>query len=89
MKEKGEYMRKEIASWKNPNTGDVRGKGLMIGVDIVEGKSALELEKKLLANGLLTSTAGKNTLRIVPPLNISKEEIDEGLSILKKTLETL
>lgn len=89
VKEKGEYMRKEIASWKNPNTGDVRGKGLMIGVDIVEGKSALELEKKLLANGLLTSTAGKNTLRIVPPLNISKEEIDEGLSILKKTLETL
>ena len=89
VKEKGEYMRKEIASWKSPNTGDVRGKGLMIGVDIENGKSALELEKKLLANGLLTSTAGKNTLRIVPPLNISKEEIDEGLSILKKTLETL
>ena len=61
----------------------------MIGADIVNGKSALELEKKLLENGLLTSTAGKNTLRLVPPLNISKEEINEGLSILKSTLETL
>ncbi len=87
VKEKGEYMRKTIAGWKSPATGEVRGKGLMIGVDIVDGKSAVELEKKLLANGLLTSTAGKNTLRIVPPLNISMEEIDEGLSILKKTLE--
>ena len=87
--EKGEYMRNQIASWKNPNVGEIRGKGLMIGVDIVEGKSALELEKKLLANGLLTSTAGKNTLRLVPPLNISMEEIDEGLNILKSTLENL
>jgi len=87
VKEKGEYIRNTIKSWNNPNVGDVRGKGLMIGADIVEGKSALELEKKLLSNGLLTSTAGKNTLRLVPPLNISKEEIDEGLKILKETLE--
>ena len=61
----------------------------MIGADIAEGVSALELEKKLLENGLLTSTAGKNTLRLVPPLNISMEEIDEGLKILKETLESL
>ena len=86
VKEKGEKIRNEIKSWKNPNVGDVRGKGLMIGADIIEGKSAVELEKKLLANGLLTSTAGKNTLRIVPPLNISDFEIDEGLEILKKKL---
>lgn len=87
--EKGEYIRGKIRSWKSPNVGDVRGKGLMIGADIAEGKSALELEKRLLSNGLLTSTAGKNTLRLVPPLNISTAEIDEGLEILRKTLETL
>ncbi len=88
VKQKGEKIRNEIKSWKNPNVGDVRGKGLMIGADIIEEKSAVELEKKLLTNGLLTSTAGKNTLRLVPPLNISQSEIDEGLEILKKTLET-
>ena len=60
----------------------------MIGADIVEGLSAVEVEKKLLENGLLSSTAGKNTLRLVPPLNISQSEIDEGLEILRKTLET-
>ena len=84
---KGEYIRSQIAGWKNKNTLEVRGKGLMIGVDIAEDKSAVELEKQLLANGLLTSTAGKNTLRLVPPLNITDEEIDEGLKILKQTLE--
>lgn len=89
VKEKGEYIRNAIKSWNSPNVGEIRGKGLMIGVDIVEGKSALELEKKLLSNGLLTSTAGKNTLRLVPPLNISKEEIEEGLKILKETLSSL
>ncbi len=87
--EKGEYIRKTIASWNNPNVGQIRGKGLMIGADIVDPKSALELEKKLLANGLLTSTAGRNTLRMVPPLNISYKEINQGLEILKNTLESL
>lgn len=87
VKKKGGRIRNEIKSWKNENITDVRGKGLMIGADVVDSKSAVELEKKLLSNGLLTSTAGKNTLRLVPPLNISDAEIDAGLKILKKTLE--
>ncbi len=86
VKEKGEYIRKEIASWNSPVTGEIRGKGLMIGVDIVKPNSALAIEKELLDAGLLTSTAGENTLRMVPPLNISYKEIDEGLKILKSVL---
>lgn len=86
VKEKGEYIRKEIASWNSPVTGEIRGKGLMIGVDIVKPNSALAIEKELLEAGLLTSTAGENTLRMVPPLNISYKEIDEGLKILKSVL---
>ena len=58
----------------------------MIGVDIVKPNSALAIEKELLEAGLLTSTAGENTLRMVPPLNISYKEIDEGLKILKSVL---
>lgn len=84
--EKGEYMRKAIAGFGAKCVGEIRGKGLMIGVDMIEPVSAVEVEKKLLSKGLLTSTAGKNTLRIVPPLNISYKEIDEGLSILKDVL---
>lgn len=86
--EKGNFIMNRIKDLKNKNVADVRGKGLMIGVDIVQEKSAVELEKQLLKNGLLTSTAGKNTLRIVPPLNISWEEINKGLGILKSTLES-
>lgn len=83
---KGQYIRNVIKGWNYKIVGEVRGKGLMIGVDIDDSKSALALETKLLENGLLISTAGKNTLRLVPPLNISKKEIDQGLEILRQTL---
>ena len=58
----------------------------MIGVDIKEPAKAVAIETQLLAAGLTTSTAGKNTLRLVPPLNISQREIDEGLAVLKSVL---
>lgn len=87
VKAKGDYIRSAIASWHLPVTGEVRGKGLMIGVDIIAPAKALDIEKRLLEAGLTTSTAGANTLRIVPPLNISQKEIDAGLSILKSVLE--
>ena len=79
-------MRKKIAEFNSKFVGEIRGKGLMIGVDMINGANALDVEKKLLEKGLLTSTAGANTLRIVPPLNISYKEIDEGLAILKDVL---
>lgn len=82
--EKGEYIRNQISSFGAKCIGEIRGKGLMIGVDMINGANAVEVEKALLEKGLLTSTAGANTLRIVPPLNISYREIDEGLSILKE-----
>ncbi|MCR5606193.1 MAG: acetylornithine/succinylornithine family transaminase [Treponema sp.] len=84
---KGEKIRDAILSWKSPVVSAVRQRGLMIGADIVLPVKAVDVEKKLLDAGLCTSTAGANTLRIVPPLNISDEEIDEGLAILKSVLE--
>lgn len=84
---KGEYIKNMVQSWNNKNVAAVRGKGLMIGIDIKENVKAFDIEKRLLEKGLLTSTAGINTLRLVPPLNISKKEIEEGLEILKSVLE--
>ncbi len=74
--------------------GDVRGMGLFIGVEIVKDKKTKargELEAKQIIehcfrNGLLAITAGRNTLRIVPPLNISEEELFEGLDILEDAI---
>jgi len=87
VKAKGEKIVSTIKSWNCACVGDVRGVGLMIGADIKLPVKALDVEKKLLEAGLCTSTAGANTLRIVPPLNISDKEIEEGLNILKKVLE--
>lgn len=83
--EKGSYIKKQIASWNIPYIKDIRGRGLVIGVQI--GKNPVEIEKICLEKGLLFSTAGSDVLRFIPPLNITYKEIDEGLAILKEVLE--
>lgn len=83
--EKGDYIKNKIASWKIPYVKDIRGRGLVIGVQVE--KNPTEIEKACLAKGLLFSTAGDDVLRFVPPLNISYKEIDAGLAILKEVLE--
>lgn len=62
----------------------VRQQGLMIGIE-VEGNAG-DIAKKCTENGLLVITA-KTLLRMLPPLNIKYEEIDEALAILKKVME--
>ena len=84
--EKGEYIRSTIKSWNIPYVKDVRGLGLMIGVQV--DADPVAIEKECIEKGLLFSTAGTNTLRLVPPLNISKKEIEAGLEILRETLQS-
>ena len=72
--------------------GDVRGMGLFIGIELVKNKQSKargeEEAKRVMEycfrNGLLVIIAGRNTLRFIPPLNISEEEMDEGLDILEE-----
>ncbi len=80
---KGEYIREKLQGMANVK--EVRGMGLMIGI-VTEKDNAKEIAKKCVENGLLILTA-KNLLRMLPPLNITYEEIDRGLSILKKVME--
>jgi len=61
-----------------------RGKGLMQGL-IVEGRSVGEIVKKGLENGLIVISAGSNVLRMVPPLVITEEHVDEMIEKLKKS----
>lgn len=85
--EKGEYIRESVRSWNLPCVKEIRGKGLMIGIDIEQ--SAGEIQKACLAaspEGLCISTAGPNTLRFLPPLVITKDEMDRGLAIIKDLL---
>jgi acetylornithine/N-succinyldiaminopimelate aminotransferase len=82
---KGDKILGAIRLWNLPAVTDVRGKGLMAGVDIAG--DAHEVMEEALKQGLLILTAGKQTLRFLPPYIISDREIDEGLRILKGILE--
>lgn len=87
IKEKGEYLMQLLEDIKSPLIKDIRGKGLMIGVEVATAPS--EIQKKALEKGLLVLTAGKNVIRLLPPLIISKEEIKEGVKILQETIVSM
>ncbi len=72
---------------KSNKITDIRGKGLMIGVDTVFNiKNVLS---RLQENGFMATQAGKETLRITPPLIMSEDEAQEALDIIAKTLSEL
>ena len=90
-------IRETIRSWKLPCITEVRGSGLLLGVALdpariptPEGKTAaLVVVSKLMENGLLVPAAGPQTIRLLPPLNVTESEIDEALAILEATLREL
>ncbi len=83
----------EIAA-RHPTMGEVRGLGLMIGVEFVKDKKTKEIAKEIsdrvvelaFERGLLTLACGKSVIRIAPPLSIQKKEIDEGLTIFEEAV---
>lgn len=85
VKEKGDYLRSQIEALNLPCLGATRGMGLMIGIEVKGEKTNKEIAAKLIENGLLCLTAGPG-LRLLPPLVITKEEMDKGLAIMKATL---
>ncbi len=85
VQEKGEYLRAQIEAMELPCLGATRGLGLMIGIEVKGERTNKELAAQLVEHGLLCLTAGPG-LRLLPPLVITKEEMDRGLAILKETL---
>ena len=81
----GEAIRGQVASWNLPCIREVRGKGLMIGIDVEQ--PAGQIQKACLESGLCISTAGVNTLRFLPPLVITDDEIQKGLDVLELVLQ--
>ncbi len=65
---------------------EIRGKGLLVGIKI--SKNQTEFIKKLLGKGLLTIRAGENVVRLLPPLTVTKKNIDEAVTIIEKVCKT-
>jgi 4-aminobutyrate aminotransferase len=79
---------------RHTSIGDVRGKGLMIGVEFVKDKSTKEPSEEIrnlvehagFEHGLLLLGCGKSVIRLAPPLCITREEMDEGLEIFEQVI---
>jgi acetylornithine/N-succinyldiaminopimelate aminotransferase len=87
---KGEKIMAAIRDWNHPAVREVRGRGLMIAIDIdrvawpvLEAAIARAAQKDC---GLLILSAGEKTLRLLPPYIISDSEIDQGLEIVRELL---
>jgi acetylornithine/N-succinyldiaminopimelate aminotransferase len=83
----GDYLREQIASWREhlPVT-EIRGAGMMIGFDL-DVPVARAVVGKALHEGVVVNATGENTIRLLPPLNLTREEADEGLRRLYAAIE--
>jgi acetylornithine/N-succinyldiaminopimelate aminotransferase len=71
-----------------PGVADVRGRGLMLGVELVEGIDAKAIYTDLLGLGLIVNAVTPSTLRLVPPITVTDDEIDEAIAMITASLES-
>jgi acetylornithine aminotransferase len=85
---KGQYLLDELIklSEKSEKVLDVRGKGLMVGIELNSPETLQQTIQELKVQNLLAIKAGKNVLRLLPPLTISQEELTKGLEIINSVL---
>ncbi len=85
VRQKGEYLKNELKSINNGLIREVRGLGLMIGVEVnVDPQRLKEISLK---NGLLLNIVTKNVVRFLPPLNITYEEIEMIVELFEKSIK--
>jgi len=85
--ELGNYFMQRLRELHHPAISEVRGKGLLIGVEIKSNHtSARAICEKLMENGLLTKETHETVIRFAPPLVITKDELNEAIGIIENTL---
>ncbi|MCF8370993.1 MAG: aspartate aminotransferase family protein [Bacteroidales bacterium] len=85
--EKGNWLKAEISAMNNPDIKEIRGLGLMIGIEF--NFETKPLVQKMLENGVLANATADRVLRLVPPLNISYEDLEKAVEVLKKSLKEI
>jgi len=86
VREKGERLGASLAgvAARRARVAEVRGRGLMWGIELTEPAAAYVAAAR--EQGLLVATAGANVIRLVPPLVITREELERGVAILDEIL---
>jgi len=97
--EVGDHMMQRMADWpkKHKIVGDVRGRGLMIGVEIVRDQKTLEygnlerdrIVQQAFEHGVLFLGCGPSTIRIAPPLIVTKDEADVAVDVLQEAIASV
>lgn len=89
----GNYLLKRLRSINSESIGDIRGKGLMIGMEIKEKSNrkagdiaAEDIVNKCIDSGLLINLTAERVLRLLPPLTINEKIIDEAIGVLRKII---
>ncbi|MGN6360829.1 MAG: aminotransferase class III-fold pyridoxal phosphate-dependent enzyme, partial [Thermomicrobiales bacterium] len=75
----GAYFRDQLRGLNNPKVREVRGRGLMIGVELKE--RATNYLRGLQEGGVLALMAGATTLRFLPPLLLTKADVDRAVAV--------
>ena len=97
--EVGDHMQQRMSAWpkKHKIVGDVRGRGLMIGVEIVKDQATREqgntdrdrIVEQAFERGILFLGCGPSTIRIAPPLIVSKDEADIAMDALEESIASV
>lgn len=82
----GAALKTGIENIHSDKIKEVRGIGLMLGI-VVDPDKRADYVQAMMDKGLLTLTAGKDAIRLLPPLTLSLKEVDEALSIMKEVFE--
>lgn len=83
--EVGTYFMEKLKTL--PHVKEVRGQGLLVGVEFLDGVSGLEVKHACLDRHLLITAIGSNIIRMIPPLVVTKEDCDKATDIIKESIE--
>ncbi len=84
--EMGDYFEERLRELNSPEILEIRRRGLMLGIQFPDGRGA-EIQQKLFADHVLVGSCGGNTLRVLPPLIVTKADIDKFISKLEAALK--
>lgn len=85
----GKNLREKLASLPHHSVKEIRGIGLMTGIEFTENVTAGDVVKLLMEEKVVTCSAGKNSVRLLPPYIITQNEIDEFITGWKSALEKI
>jgi acetylornithine/succinyldiaminopimelate/putrescine aminotransferase len=85
----GERMKEALLAMRHPAVEDVRGRGLLVGLEFREGTDTKRLSQAFLDEGILTKETRSRTFRFAPPLTITDTELDEGIAAIARAMESV